>query len=66
MLDRKTIEKFGGWEGYREEPLAWPGYGSRTVTIYLRPSARMMHCDHCGSRCRQMHERTVRRVRARQ
>ncbi len=63
MLDRKTIEKLGGWEGYRVERVTWPEDGSRTVTIYLKPSARMMHCEHCGSRCRQVHETTVRRVR---
>lgn len=63
MLDRKTIEKLGGWEGYRVERVAWPEDGSRTVTIYLKPSARTMHCEHCGSRCWQMHETTVRRVR---
>ena len=63
MLDRKTIEKLGGWEGYRVERIAWPEGGSRTVTIYLKPSARTMYCQHCGSRCRQVHETTVRRVR---
>jgi transposase len=63
MLDRKTIEKLGGWEGYRVERIGWPEEGSRTVTIYLKPSARTMYCQHCGSRCRQVHETTVRRVR---
>ncbi|MBB3345562.1 ISL3 family transposase [Luteimonas sp. RC10] len=63
MLDRKTIEKLGGWEGYRVERIAWPEDGSRTVTICLKPSARTMYCEHCGSRCRQIHETTVRRVR---
>lgn len=63
MLDRKTIEKLGGWEGYRVERVVWLEDGSRIVTIYLKPSARTMHCEHCGSRCRQVHETTVRRVR---
>ena len=63
MLDRKTIEKLGGWEGYRVERIAWPEGDSRTVTIYLKPSARTMYCQHCGNRCRQVHETTVRRVR---
>jgi transposase len=63
MLDRKTIEKLGGWEGYRVERIAWPEGDSRTVTIYLKPSARTMYCQHCGHRCRQVHETTVRRVR---
>jgi len=63
MLDRKRIEKLGGWEGYRVERIAWPEDGSRTVTIHLKPVARTMRCEHCGTRCRQVHETTVRRVR---
>ena len=63
MLDRKTIEKFGGWEGYMVKRIAWPEDGSRSVTISLKPSAQTMHCEHCGSRCRQLHETTVRHVR---
>lgn len=63
MLDRKTIEKLGGWEGYRVERVVWPEGESRTVTIYLKPSARTMYCEHCGNRCRQVHETTARRVR---
>lgn len=57
------IAKLGGWEGYRVERIAWPEGGSRTVTIHLKPSARTMYCQHCGSRCRQVHETTLRRVR---
>lgn len=63
MLDRKTIEKLGGWEGYRVERIGWPEGESRIVTIYLKPSARTMYCQQCGSRCRQVHETSVRRVR---
>ena len=63
MFDRKTIEKLGGWEGYRVERIEWPQDQSRTVTIHLKPSSRVMYCGHCGSRCRQVHETTVRRVR---
>ena len=63
MFDRKTIEKLGGWEGYRVERIEWPQGESRTVTIHLKPSSRAMYCAHCGSRCRQVHETTVRRVR---
>ena len=63
MLDRKTIARLGGWEGYRVERIAWPEGDSRTVTIHLTPSARSMYCQHCGSRCRQVHETTMRRVR---
>lgn len=63
MLDRKPIEKLGGWEGYRVERITWPEGGSRIVTIYLKPSARTMYCQQCGSRCRQVHETSVHRVR---
>ncbi len=63
MLDRKMVGKLGGWEGYRVERIAWPEDESRTVTIYLKPSARTMYCEQCGSRCRQVHETSVRRVR---
>ena len=63
MLDRKTIGKLGGWEGYRVERVAWPGHDSRMVTIYLKPTARTMYCERCGNRCRQVHETVVRRVR---
>ena len=63
MFDRKTIEKLGGWEGYRVERIEWPQDESRTVAIHLKPSSRVMYCGHCGRRCRQVHETTVRRVR---
>ncbi|WP_032966181.1 hypothetical protein [Bordetella holmesii] len=33
MLDRKTIERLGGWEGYRVERVVWPEGESRTVTM---------------------------------
>lgn len=63
MLDRKTIETLGGWAGYRVERVEWPEDGGRTVLLYLKPTARVMHCEHCGARCRQIHETTRRRVR---
>lgn len=63
MLDRKMIAALGGWEGYRVQRIVWPSDGSRTVTIHLVPTARRMHCEQCGSRCRQVHETSVRRVR---
>lgn len=63
MLDRKTIGKLGGWEGYRVERVVWPEHGSRVVTIQLKPTARTMYCERCGSRCRQVHETVMRRVR---
>jgi len=63
MPDRKTIEALGGWKGYRVERVVWPEGDSHTVMIHLKPSAKTMHCEHCGGRCRQVHETTVRRVR---
>lgn len=63
MLDRKTLEALGGWEGYRVERVVWPQDGGRTVLLYLKATARVMYCEHCGARCAQVHETTVRRVR---
>jgi len=63
MLDRQTLGKLGGWEGHRVERVAWPEQGSRVVTIYLKPTVRTMVCEHCGSRCRQVHETAMRRIR---
>lgn len=56
MLDLKTIEKLGGLEGCRVSATRRGGM----VTISLKPSARAMCCEHCGHRCRQVYEATVR------
>ena len=53
-LDRQTIEKLGGREGYRVERIDRLEDDSRTVRIYLKPSARALL---------QVHETSVRRVR---
>ena len=63
MLDRKLLESLGGWEGYRVDRVVWPEGDGRTVSLYLKPTAKVMHCEQCGARCRQVHETTVRRVR---
>lgn len=63
MLDRKLLESLGGWQGYRVERVAWPEGSSRTLSIYLKPTAKAMQCEQCGARCRQVHETTIRRVR---
>lgn len=63
MLDRKLLESLGGWEGYRVDRVEWPEGDGRTVSLYLKPTAKVMHCEQCGARCRQVHETTVRRVR---
>lgn len=63
MLDRKLLESLGGWDGYRVDRVVWPEGDGRTVSLYLKPTAKAMHCEQCGARCRQVHETTVRRVR---
>lgn len=63
MLDRKLLESLGGWQGYGVERVEWPEGTGRTLSIYLKPTAKVMLCQQCGARCRQVHETTVRRVR---
>lgn len=63
MLDRKLLESLGSWDGYRVDRVVWPEGDGRTVSLYLKPTAKVMHCEQCGARCRQVHETTVRRVR---
>ncbi|OZI73988.1 ISL3 family transposase [Bordetella genomosp. 12] len=63
MLDRKLLETLGGWQGYAVERVEWPEGAGRTLSIYLKPTAKVMLCEQCGARCRQVHETTVRRVR---
>lgn len=63
MLDRKTLQALGCWTGYRLERVDWPEGESRTLSLYLKPTSKVMHCQECGARCQQVHETTVRRVR---
>jgi transposase len=63
MLDRKTLERLGSWPGYRLARVVWPEEGSSTVELHLKPTSKVMHCQRCGSRCREVHETTKRRVR---
>lgn len=63
MFDRKTLQALGNWEGYRLDKVVWPGGEGRTVSLYLKPAAKVMRCEQCGARCQQVHETTVRRVR---
>lgn len=63
MLDRKTLEAVGGWKGYRVERVEWPDSAHRTLSVHLKPAAKVMRCAQCGGRCEQIHETTVRRVR---
>jgi hypothetical protein len=43
MLDSKLLQALGGWEGYVVERVQWPQGDSRTVSIYLKPQASVMH-----------------------
>lgn len=63
MFDRKTLQALGSWEGYRLERVVWPQGDGHTVSLYLKPTAKVMRCEQCGQRCRQVHETTSRRVR---
>ena len=63
MLDSKLLQALGGWEGYVVERVQWPQGDSRTVSIYLKPQASVMHCERCGAQCSQVYETTTRRLR---
>jgi len=63
VLDRKLLEAVGGWKGYRIARIECPDSQRRTLSVHLKPSSRVMYCEQCGSRCHQVHETTVRRVR---
>lgn len=63
MLDRKTLEALGKWTGYRVEKIEWPGDASRTLSIFLKPAAKVLVCEKCGGRCQQVHDVSIRRVR---
>lgn len=63
MLDRKALEKLGSWSGYKLDRVSWPEEANGTVELHLKPTAKVMHCQRCGARCRQVHETCSRRVR---
>lgn len=63
MLDKKLLETIGGWKGYRVDRVEWPDKENRTLSVYLKATAKVMHCEQCGGRCDQVHETVVRRVR---
>ncbi|SAL06493.1 transposase [Caballeronia calidae] len=63
MLDRIVLKAQGCWQGYRMERVEWPKGEHRTLSLYLKPVGKVMHCEQCGARCTQFHETTVRRVR---
>jgi len=63
MSNHRTLQARGCWKGYRLNRVEWPQVGSRTLALCLRPVDKVMRCEHCGSRCKQVHETTVHRVR---
>ncbi len=63
MLDKKLLEAIGGWKGYRVARVEWPTQEARTLSIFLKATAKVMYCERCGGRCDQVHETTIRRVR---
>src|SRR5690606_36116339 len=63
MFDRKTLEKLGCWSGYRLERVVWPESDTGTVELHLKPTAKVMYCQRCGAKCKQVHETVNRRVR---
>ena len=36
--------------------MVWPETGDGTIELHLRPVSRVMHCQRCGARCREIHE----------
>jgi len=53
MLDRKTLERQGGWEGYRLKEVIWPDGETGTVELHLEPTRKVMICSGCGKRCKR-------------
>lgn len=45
MLDRKLLEPLGGWDGYRLDRVVWPEGDGHTVSLYLKPTAKVMNCE---------------------
>jgi transposase len=63
MFDRRTLEKLGCWSGYRLERVVWPETDGGTVELHLKPTAKVMYCQRCGAKCKQIHETVSRRIR---
>jgi transposase len=63
MLDRKTLQRLGSWEGYRLERAVWPDEPQGTLELHLKPTRKWMRCERCGRRGRQVHDTSIRRVR---
>ncbi|MEQ9004683.1 MAG: transposase family protein, partial [Pseudomonadales bacterium] len=63
MLDKKTLQKLGGWECYRLDRAVWPDSPGGTLELHLKPSRKWMVCERCGQKSRQVHDCSIRRVR---
>lgn len=63
MLDRKTLQALGCWTGYKLDRVVLPEGDSRTLSLYLKATSKVMYCQECGAKCKQVHETVVRRVR---
>jgi transposase len=63
MLDNQTLQKLGGWEGYRLKKAVWPSIPGGTLELHLEPTRKWMTCEGCGQRSRRVHETATRRVR---
>lgn len=63
MLDRKTLQALGCWTGYKLDRVVLPEGNSRTLSLYLKATSKVMYCQECGTKCNQVHETVVRRVR---
>ncbi len=48
MLDRKTLERLGAWEGHRLKDVIWPEGETGTVELHLEPTRKVMICSGCG------------------
>ncbi len=48
MLNRKTLEAVGGRKGYRVDRVEWPDSRSRTLSVHLKPTAKVLRCAQCG------------------
>jgi len=63
MFDRRTVEKLGGWTGYRVQRVNWPETTGGTVEVHLAPTRKTLVCSRCGQRGSKVHETVTRRVR---
>ena len=42
MLDRKTLERLGAWQGYRLKDVIWPDGEKGTVELHLEPTRKVI------------------------